>query len=125
MATLPPLPTISPPAPPIIVGADRPIAMALGAEIKDNTKDYKDPKDPKNMKNKSGQEDSINERKWSYLDMVESAREALVGIPTDFLAQRGTVYEMVTKNNRLRGLGFILVSIALVLALTGILHRCP
>ena len=79
MATLPPLPTISPPAPPIIVGADRPIAMALGAEIKDNTKDYKkDSKDPKNMKNTKneyGQEVSINERKWSYLDMVESARE--------------------------------------------------
>lgn len=52
----------------------------------------------------------------------ESAREALIGIPADLLAGRGTVYDVFTKNNRLRGLGLVFVCIALLLAFSQLLR---
>lgn len=60
----------------------------------------------------------------SVMGSLEDAREALVGIPADFLAQRGTVYEIITRQNRLRGLGVILILIALAITVSGILHPC-
>ena len=53
---------------------------------------------------------------------IDSTRDALVGIPDDLMAGRGSLYEVFTKNHRLRGLGVLLVVIALFVAVSGLLR---
>ena len=48
------------------------------------------------------------------------AREALIGIPSDLLAGRGSLYQIITRNNRLRGIGIVLVIVALTAAVLGL-----
>jgi hypothetical protein len=54
----------------------------------------------------------------SSMSLLETARDALVGIPADLLAGRGSLQEIFTKSNRLRGLGIILVLIAVFVAVS-------
>jgi hypothetical protein len=54
----------------------------------------------------------------AYEKFLDDAREALVGIPADIARQNGTMYEILTRNDRLRGLGTFLVIAGVVLALS-------
>ena len=111
MATLPALPDIAPPAPRSDVGADRPM-LEKPEKISKNAQKVPVSKPP-----------LLNDVKndMSAMQFLRDAREALVGIPADFLAKRATVYDIITKQNRLRGIGVILIAIALVLAISNIL----
>jgi hypothetical protein len=107
MATLPALPSIAPPTPPVVVGADRPM-LEKTEKIKTEGKKAPTVTQPRR--------DDM-----TAMQFLQDAREALVGIPADFLARRGTLYQIITKQNRLRGLGVLLIAIALVLSLSNIL----
>jgi hypothetical protein len=52
------------------------------------------------------------------MSLLENARDALVGIPADLLAGRGSLQEIFTKGNRLRGLGIIFVLVAVFVAVS-------
>lgn len=107
MATVPsPLPT--PPSARSTVGPDRP--MLLGQTSKAGTKTK--PVDDTATRKKED---------ISIIQFFQDAREALVGIPADMLAKQGTMYDIVTTKNRLRGIGVVLIVIALVLAITDII----
>lgn len=73
-------------------------------------------------KTKQQQQQPAATTRFNPMDSLADAREALVGIPTDFAANNGTVYEILTRNNRLRGLGTLLVLIAIFAAVSEILH---
>lgn len=66
--------------------------------------------------------ESEQPKRFNPMDSLTDAKEALVGIPSDFTSNNGTVYEILTRNNRLRGLGTILVLIAIFAAISEILH---
>jgi hypothetical protein len=57
----------------------------------------------------------------SSSSFLDSAREALMGIPADLLAGRGSLYEVFTRNNRLRGLGVILILVSLIVSMSRLL----
>lgn len=117
-ATLPPLPGINFPAPRVSVGTDRQMPVT---DDKSKSNTNLPVSETQNMKKIA----EINTKQQvSVMGSLEDAREALVGIPADFLAQRGTVYEIITRQNRLRGLGVILILIALAITVSGILHPC-
>lgn len=97
--TLTPLPEIDPPLPRAPVGPDRPLDK---------------------IEKKEEKKESIAEAA-QVVSIFESSRDALVGIPSDLLAGRGSLMEIFTKNNRLRGLGVILVLIAVFVAVSGLL----
>ena len=63
---------------------------------------------------------SVDPARFNPIDSLGDAREAVVGIPADLLAGRGTMYEIFTRNNRLRGIGIVLVLIALFAAMAGL-----
>jgi len=107
MATLPALPNIAPPTPRAEVGADRPML--------EKTEKIKTVTEKKTTQPVPRQND------MTAMQFLQDAREALVGIPADFLARRGTLYAIITKQNRLRGLGVVLIAIALVLSISSIL----
>lgn len=56
------------------------------------------------------------------MSLLETARNSLVGIPSDLVSGRGTLQEIFTKENRLRGLGIILVLIAVFVAVSGLIR---
>lgn len=108
MTSLPPLPSIVPPVPLPTIG-DRPgftnpIAPAAPPEKPSVT----------NV--------PMPEERPNVTSLATEAHEALLGIPADITSGRGTMYEIVTRGNRLRGLGFILVCFALFAALLGLLR---
>ena len=107
---LPPLPTIDPPAPRAPVGPDRPSLAAKDSMPQTAVQ-------PAEVEtNRNVEEDVVTEVPVVSLGGFDNAREALVGVPADLLAGRGTLYDIVTRNNRLRGLGIILVFIAIFAA---------
>lgn len=103
MATLalPPLPSIVPPLPLPTIGTDRPAPPSLSVT--------------------SVPDVPLPER-THVSSLVTEAHEALMGIPADITSGRGTMYEIVTRGNRLRGIGFILVIIALIAAVFGLMR---
>lgn len=101
--TLPPLPEVVLPAPLAPVGPDRP---SLESQQR---------MQPKKSKEKPGVQYVSNQSIDPAVSLSE-AREALVGIPADLLTGRGTPYEIFTQNNRLRGIGVLLIVAALFVA---------
>jgi hypothetical protein len=117
MSTLPPLPKIELPMPLASVGPDRPGGVAGP----DRPGVVAGPDRPggvahsaEGVLRKTETEELVSERR--PMVAMDDAREALVGIPGDLLAGRGSLYDVATRNNRLRGLGIILVLIALCAA---------
>lgn len=72
--------------------------------------------------NESTENKSVDKLKnYSTVNMyITDAKEALTGIPADLLSGTGTLIETFTKNNRLRGLGVILVLFAVLFAVLGL-----
>ena len=112
--TLPPLPRIEPPMPPPPVGPDRP---ALAPVL-----DRLPPLPPVDAPAPAlvPSVTPVPPERFNPVDSLGDAREAVVGIPADLIAGRGTMYEIVTRNNRLRGIGIVLVLIALFAAVSGL-----
>ena len=71
-------------------------------------------------------EDQTNQSKVGqsvgYISYVDDAKEAVLGIPADITTGREPLYDVVTKKNRLRGIGFLLVFIAVILAVLGLVR---
>jgi hypothetical protein len=109
MTSLPPLPGIVPPVPIPTIGTDRPgpAAIFVPPTPRDlpSVIDTPLPADPVNM-----------------TTVANEASEALLGIPAELASGRGSVYDIVTRGNRLRGLGIILVCIALCAAILGLMR---
>lgn len=109
--TLTPLPELVLPAP------RAPVVEFTGPEEKSKEEDgKKTDKKTENTENKQAAS-TYHEGKGS-MSLLETAREALVGIPADLLAGRGSLQEIFTKGNRLRGLGIILVLVAVFAAVS-------
>jgi hypothetical protein len=53
---------------------------------------------------------------------IEDAQGALLGIPSDLMRGKESIYTVIVKKNRLRGLGVLLVIIALLMAVSGVLR---
>lgn len=53
-------------------------------------------------------------------ELAGNAREAIVGIPADLAAGRGSLYEVFTRNDRLRGLGVLFLVVGLLIAIAGL-----
>lgn len=102
--TLPPLPKIEPPMPPPPVGPDRPALVPALARVQAPVPSVT----------------PVPPARFNPIDSLGDAREAVVGIPADLIAGRGTMYKIVTRNNRLRGIGIVLVLIALIAAVSGL-----
>ena len=113
MSTLPPLPKIELPMPLAAVGPDRPGSVA-GPDRPGSVADRPGSvaHSAERVLTKPETEELVSERR----PVMDDAREALVGIPGDLLAGRGSLFDVATRNNRLRGLGIILVLIALCAA---------
>lgn len=47
--------------------------------------------------------------------ILNDAQDLIEGFPSDVLSGRGTLYESFTRDNRVRGLGFILVVVGVLL----------
>ncbi len=110
---LPPLPQIEPPMPPPPVGPDRPSVSPVPDRMPP-LPPVTDAPAPKPSVT------PVTPERFNPVDSLGDAREAVVGIPADLIAGRGTVYEIVTRNNRLRGIGIVLVIIALFAAVSGL-----
>ena len=102
--TLTPLPELVLPAP------RAPVVEFAGTEEKSKTEDGK--------KTENKQAASTDHEGKGSMSLLETAREALVGIPADLLAGRGSLQEIFTKGNRLRGLGIMLVLVAVFAAVS-------
>ena len=104
---LPPLPEVKPPLPPPEYGAaDRPSLNARTAPspVKIETR-------------------TTEEKKGSmYTDVLGDAHDAVFGIARDVMSGNGTLYEVVSRNNRLRGLGVLLVILSILAAIFDILR---
>jgi len=108
--TLTPLPELVLPAP------RAPVVEFTGTEEK-SKEDGKKTEKTEKTENKQAAS-TYHEGKGSSMSLLETAREALVGIPADLLAGRGSLQEIFTKGNRLRGLGIILVLVAVFAAVS-------
>lgn len=53
---------------------------------------------------------------------IQDAQDALLGIPSELMRGNESVYQVIRKGNRLRGLGVLLVIIALLVAVSGVLR---
>lgn len=53
---------------------------------------------------------------------MEDARNALLEIPSELMRGKESLYDIIVKKNRLRGLGVLLVIIALFVAVSGVLR---
>ena len=104
--TLTPLPELVLPAP------RAPVVEFTGTEEK--SKKEEDGKKTEKTENKQ----AASTYHGGSMSLLETAREALVGIPADLLAGRGSLQEIFTKGNRLRGLGIILVLVAVFAAVS-------
>ena len=103
---LPPLPKIPPPMP--------------FAPLVDRVKKMPEPvSEPEEESEKKYMHAANIPRKNIYID---DAREALVGIPSELMRDKETIYNVIVKKNRLRGLGVLLVLIALLMAVFGVLR---
>lgn len=109
-ATLPALPSVPRPLPPREVGPDRPSSAAAPTP----------PAAAPPSAPPAAATPTTAEPQESFLD---NAREALLGIPSDLMSGTGgTLYEVFTRRHRLRGLGVILVLVALLAALGALLR---
>lgn len=72
----------------------------------------------KSKKEVKGEKNQLQRVQRMDMSLLEQARDALVGIPADLLAGRGSLQEIFTKGNRLRGLGIILVLVAVFAAVS-------
>ena len=108
---LPPLPEVKPPLPPPEYGAaDRP---SLEAPVNARTA-------PSPVKIETR---TTEEKKGSmYTDVLGDAHDAVFGIARDVMSGNGTLYEVVSRNNRLRGLGVLLVILSILAAIFDILR---
>lgn len=109
--TLTPLPELVLPAP------RAPVVEFTGTEEKSKKEEDGKKTDKKTEKTENKQAASTYHGGRS-MSLLETAREALVGIPADLLAGRGSLQEIFTKDNRLRGLGIILVLVAVFAAVS-------
>jgi hypothetical protein len=53
---------------------------------------------------------------------MDDARDALLGIPSELMRGNESVYNVIVKKNRLRGLGVLLVIIALIAGVLGLVR---
>jgi hypothetical protein len=106
---LPPLPEVKPPLPPPEYGAaDRP---SLEAPV--NARTAPAPVKIETVEKKNGS---------MYTDVLGDAHDAVFGIARDVMSGNGSLYEVVSKNNRLRGLGVLLVILSILAAIFDILR---
>jgi hypothetical protein len=122
LENLPPLPEIKLPAPRESVGSDRPFMEATkNTEEKTEKKTEKKNDEQSPVNPVSSSEKEVQKYQSStFVSFIEDAREALVGIPADAVSGRGSLYEILTKNNRLRGLGVLLIVLALFVGVFGV-----
>ena len=120
LENLPPLPEIKLPAPRESVGSDRPFMEATkNTEEKTEKIIEQSPVNPVSGSEKVTVVGSTYQPS-TFVSFIEDAREALVGIPADAVSGRGSLYEVLTKNNRLRGLGVLLIVLALFVGVFGV-----
>jgi hypothetical protein len=108
--TLTPLPELVLPAP------RAPVVEFTGTEEK--SKKEEDGKKTEKTEKTENKQAASTYHGGRSMSLLETAREALVGIPADLLAGRGSLQEIFTKDNRLRGLGIILVLVAVFAAVS-------
>ena len=111
MTSLPPLPAIVLPAPLPTIGADRPGPAAILVPP---------PPPPRDLP--SVIDTPLPADPVTVATVANEATEALLGIPAELASGRGSAYDIVTRGNRLRGLGIILVCIALFAAVLGLMR---
>jgi hypothetical protein len=101
---LPPLPKIPPPAP----------FAPLVDRVEKTPEPVSEPEEQSIAAAKS-----VDLRKNVY---IGNAQDALLGIPSELMRGNESIYNVIVKKNRLRGLGVLLVLIALLMAVFGVLR---
>jgi len=101
---LPPLPKIPPPMP------FAPVVDRIVEKI------------PEPVSEPGGKEQNMHAATIEKNTYIQDAQDALLGIPSELMRGNESVYHVIRKRNRLRGLGVLLVLIALLVAVSGVLR---